>query len=68
LTRWKRLLRPGGTLLLVEGRWSNGAGLAAAQTLSLVLAAGLLPQLVALDDPSYWGRTIEDERYLVRAG
>lgn len=65
LTRWVRLLRPGGRLLLVEGRWSNGAGLAAEQTVRLVEETGRPASLTRLTDPSYWGRSIEDDRYLV---
>ncbi|MDX6327093.1 MAG: hypothetical protein QOK15_3447 [Nocardioidaceae bacterium] len=68
LARWARLLGPEGTMLLVEGRWSNGAGLAAEETVSLVESAGRRAQLVRLGDPSYWGRAIDDDRYLVRAG
>ena len=30
LAAWVRLLQPGGTLLLIEGRWHTGAGAAAA--------------------------------------
>ena len=68
LDRWRRLLRPGGRLVLVEGRWSTGAGLSAEETVSLVEAAGWQAELVRLTDPAYWGRTVDDDRYLVRAG
>ncbi len=36
LARWVRLLRPGGRLVLVEGRWSTGAGLRASELEALV--------------------------------
>jgi SAM-dependent methyltransferase len=65
LARWVALLRPGGTVLLVEGFWSTGAGLTAAQSESLLRAAGREPTTYRLDDPVYWGRPITDERYLV---
>ena len=65
LTRWLRLLRPTGRLLLIEGRWSNGAGLSAAQTVRLVEEAGRSASLTRLTDPAYWGRSIDDDRYLV---
>jgi ubiquinone/menaquinone biosynthesis C-methylase UbiE len=65
LARWLRLLTPSGRLLLVEGKWSNGAGLSADQTLSLVEATGRAASLTRLDDPGYWGRDINDDRYLV---
>jgi SAM-dependent methyltransferase len=65
LRRWLGLLAAGGTLLLVEGFWGNGAGLTGAQTLDLVLGTGRSASLHELDDPILWGRPVEDERYLV---
>jgi SAM-dependent methyltransferase len=65
LARWARLLTPDGRLVLVEGSWSTGAGLTAAQTVELVRGAGLEPEHVALDDPAYWGGPVDDERYVV---
>ncbi|CAB4689204.1 MAG: methyltransferase domain-containing protein [Actinobacteria bacterium] len=63
--RWDRLLRPGGTMVLVEGSWSTGAGLTGAQTLDAVTAAGRRGELLPLPDPALWGRAIDDERYAV---
>lgn len=65
LGRWVDLLVPGGRLLLVEGRWFNGAGLSAAETVALVEGAGRRAQLTLLPESAYWGREIDDERYLV---
>jgi ubiquinone/menaquinone biosynthesis C-methylase UbiE len=65
LSRWTRLLQPEGVLVLVEGRWENDVGLTADQTLALVRATGRTAHLTVLDDPVYWGRPIDDERYLV---
>jgi len=65
LARWVDLLAPDGRLLLVEGRWFNGAGLSAAQTVALVEQAGRRAELTLLPEAVYWGREIEDERYLV---
>ncbi|WP_196780784.1 class I SAM-dependent methyltransferase [Nocardioides sambongensis] len=65
LQRWLRLLRPSGRLLLVEGLWSNGAGLRAEETVRLVRETGRSAHLTRLADPTYWGRTISDDRYLV---
>lgn len=65
LRRWLDLLVPSGRVVLVEGRWHNGAGLSADQTVRLVAEAGLQPVLTRLRDPAYWGRPIEDDRYLV---
>jgi SAM-dependent methyltransferase len=64
--RWTRLLRPGGRLVLVEGRWSTGAGLSAAQCRDLVLEQGrsvTVRQLGA--DSALWGREVDDERYVL---
>ena len=65
LRRWVDLLGPGGRLVLVEGRWFNGAGLPAAETVALVEAAGRRAELRLLPEAVYWGREITDERYLV---
>lgn len=67
LTRWLDLLRPAGTLVLVEGSWSTGAGLTATETARLVERAGLRPALTMLDDAALWGGPTSDERYLVTA-
>jgi ubiquinone/menaquinone biosynthesis C-methylase UbiE len=65
LGRWLRLLAPAGRLVLVEGRWSNGAGLSAEQTVRLVEGTGRTATLTRLTDAAYWGRAITDDRYLV---
>lgn len=67
LRRWTTLLRPGGLLVLVEGRWWTGAGLSADDTLAAARAAGLRAAVRLLADPAYWGGPISDERYLVTA-
>lgn len=65
LERWVGLLRPGGRLLLVEGRWHTGAGLPARRTEELVREHRAEVSLRRLPEPVYWGGPIEDERYLV---
>ena len=65
MRRWLELLADGGTLLLVEGLWGNGVGLTGAQALALVAGTGRSATVHTLDDPSLWGRVVEDERYLV---
>jgi len=68
LGRWAALLRPGGRLVLIEGRWSTGAGLAASQIL-----AALPPTLAAQpvrdlsQEAALWGRPVRDERYALVA-
>jgi len=65
LASWISLLAPGGRLLLVEGRWSTGAGLAATDCQTLVLEHRQEAQVRILREPSYWGRAITDERDLM---
>ncbi|MGH3307203.1 MAG: class I SAM-dependent methyltransferase [Nocardioides sp.] len=65
LQRWIGLLGPGGRLVLVEGNWTTGAGLPATRTVELVEATGREAELRMLPNASYWGREIDDERYLV---
>ncbi len=67
LARWVDLLRGDGRLVLVEGSWSTGAGLTSAETLALVESLGRTATLRPLTDPTYWGRTTGDERYVVTA-
>jgi SAM-dependent methyltransferase len=65
LTAWLRLLLPGGTLALVEGRWSTGAGLTTAEAGRAVLRHRADATITALDDPALWGAPVSDERYLL---
>jgi SAM-dependent methyltransferase len=63
LGRWTALLRPGGRLVLIEGRWCTGSGIPAAECRALVLQHRAEAIIERLDDPAYWGRPIDDERY-----
>jgi hypothetical protein len=65
LRRWIGLLEPGGRLVLVEGSWSTGAGLTATRTVELVESTGREAELTMLPEAAYWGREIDDERYVV---
>ena len=65
LAGWIRLLLPGGTLALVEGRWSTGAGLTTAEAGRAVLRQRGDATITALDDPALWGGPVSDERYLL---
>jgi SAM-dependent methyltransferase len=65
LRRWLELLRPGGVLLLVEGRWRTGAGLSSADVIELLCRHRSEATVEQLDDPILWGRAIDDERYLL---
>ena len=60
------LLRPGGRLVLVEGRWDTGAGLPAARCRDLVLTLRReSPVRQLADEPALWGRAVTDERYVL---
>lgn len=65
LEAWLALLRPGGMLVLVEGRWHTGAGLSAAELKEAVLRRRDEASVTRLDDPDLWGGPISDERYLL---
>ena len=67
LARWVRLLRPGGRLVLVEGRWWTGGGLTAAETRRLLGPHATRVTTWPLTDPVYWGGPVDDERYLCEA-
>lgn len=63
VARWCELLRPGGTLLLIEGRWSTGGGITAPDAESLVRRCGRISEVIELPDARLWGRRINDVRY-----
>jgi ubiquinone/menaquinone biosynthesis C-methylase UbiE len=65
LAAWLRLLLPGGALLLIEGRWSTGAGLTAREAGRAVLRQRSDATITVLDDPGLWGAPVTDERYLL---
>ena len=66
LDRWSGLLAPGGVLVLVEGFWHTGAGISAADLLSLVRArAGSVTWRHLSEEAALWGGPVSDERYVV---
>jgi len=65
LARWIDLLAPGGRMVLIEGRWSTGVGLASANVAELVLRHRSEAEVTILDDPALWGTPITDERYVI---
>ncbi len=68
LGRWVALLKPGGRLILIEGCWSTGAGLHAAELLAALPPALVNVQPCDLSQSAlYWGREISDERYAIVA-
>jgi 2-polyprenyl-3-methyl-5-hydroxy-6-metoxy-1,4-benzoquinol methylase len=68
LDRWTELIHPDGRLVLIEGLWSTGAGLAASTLVALLEHRGRRVTVTRLDDPNLWGGPIDDERYLVVSG
>lgn len=68
LARWAGLLRPGGRLVLVEGRWggSERVGISADTLAELAapLAARVHVEHLA-HDSALWGRPVDDERYAI---
>lgn len=65
VSRWVRLLKPNGRLVLVEGRWSTGAGLSAGECEALVRRHRDEAVVQPLTDSALWGKPIQDERYLL---
>ncbi|SDP87999.1 class I SAM-dependent methyltransferase [Lentzea jiangxiensis] len=65
LAEWVALLEPGGALVLVEGRWSTGAGLTAAEVRELVGGVRDEAVVTPLTGEDLWGGPITDERYLL---
>jgi SAM-dependent methyltransferase len=65
LDRWLALLRPGGRLVLVEGRWWTGAGIGSDEVLNLLEARGRATTRIPLTDAALWGGPVDDDRYLV---
>jgi len=70
LRHWSGLLRPGGRLVLIEGRWGtvSPAGISADRLTELLApVAGHVRVERLSDDPLLWGKTVADERYAVVA-
>jgi len=70
LRHWRGLLRPGGRLVLVEGRWGtvSPVGIPADRLTELLApVAGHVRVERLSDDPLLWGKPVADERYAVVA-
>lgn len=62
---WVELLAPGGVVVLVEGRWGTGAGLSARAAEAIVRTARAEATVRHLPEAVFWGKVIDDERYLL---
>lgn len=62
---WHSLLSERGYFVLVEGFWSTGAGITSDVLEHAVKTEMGSASTFPLDDPIYWGKQIDDERYLV---
>jgi len=65
LKTWHSMLKDRGYFVFVEGFWSTGAGIT-----SDVLEKAVKNEMgsafsLPLNDPAYWGKQIDDERYLI---
>lgn len=65
LKLWHSLLKTDGCFVLVEGFWSTGSGISAKELQSAVMFEMGGASVVSLNDPQYWGKKINDERYLL---
>jgi SAM-dependent methyltransferase len=66
LRHWTRLLRPGGRLVLIEGRWGavSPVGIAADTLAGLAAPLGGSVHVEQLGhDTALWGKEVTDERY-----
>ncbi len=68
LQHWVNLLVPNGSLLLVEGFWSTGAGLHADYIQQMMPEEMMNIQTFDLSDNSnLWGKDVQDKRYIISA-
>jgi len=67
LASWKSLVRRGGKLVLIEGLWSTGAGIAADDLVPTIERVFGEARVERLTDDALWGKAMSDERYLVSA-
>ena len=67
VARWSDLLAENGGLVLIEGRWHTGGGLASDEVTALVEQYAFHTRVQVLEDAALWGAPLTDERYLVLA-
>ena len=68
LANWAALVRPGGTVVLVEGRFASGNGMTADEIANITPASLEVTEATDLSgDTSLWGAALTDQRLLVVA-
>ena len=68
LQRWAYLLKPGGSMILIEGFWHTGGGLHAKDIVSMMPTS--MTDISVRDlskQANLWGSEVTDERYAIRA-
>lgn len=65
--RWLRLLNAEGRVVMIEGRWSTGAGFTSTALRRVIDEHSSEIRVEPLHDPSLWGKQISDERYALVA-
>lgn len=68
LRNWAELLRPGGCLLLIEGRFASGNGMSEHEVRAVFPPTMSAPAFTDLsNDAGLWGAPLRDQRLLVTA-
>ncbi|MEV4317830.1 class I SAM-dependent methyltransferase [Actinocrispum sp. NPDC049592] len=67
VANWTALLKPTGTLILIEGHWHTGAGLTPEQAQTLVHTTRKEATIHPLTNPALWGTPTTDTRYLLHS-
>jgi len=67
IRRWTALLREGGRLVLIEGRWSTGTGISARDLEDIVRPIISNLEVRLLTEDALWGAPVIDERYVLVA-
>lgn len=65
LKTWHSLLDNRGYFVFVEGFWSTGAGIPSSVLEKAIKTEMGSASALPLNDPLYWGKQINDERYLI---
>lgn len=67
LKRWQKLLKSTGQFVLIEGFWHTGGGLHADDIIQIMPSNMAVSFKDLSDNAHYWGKEVDDERYLISA-